>query len=861
MRSRHISPSIGGSIPSNTDPSESRSTDYAQHALHSKSSRFPSLRTSPEQLQHVRFDDSEANQGEPPAKRVKLIEGGAAIQNSHLEKSKKSKRKKTRSIQDDMPKDLDVRASGHAIEEPAVQTGAQADTTGGSDTIEMQQIPSLQIKESSPSTEQDTVEIISKRKDRKKKKKSNHDREPEAELPDDIPLRHKAILEKKAKSIRGAPELGSEGQGGSAVNDLGSTANGDASKQTPEIELHGLEPIPQPAPVAPDSSIPTYETLPPWLALPTRIPQEASAPFTEFGLTPDLGITAEIAERLASKGYKQAFAIQTGVIPLLLPNNCKTMQGDVLVSAATGSGKTLAYALPIIREISQSSRHTTRLRALIVVPTRELVKQVQQICEDCAGVFALDGAKRRARITMAMGSQSFEHEQNLLIEREEIYDPARYKQRLKRLARLSGLDPEAKEEDGNGGDDDSGYNTEDEERDSIRRREDKLQTMPDHVIAYKSKTDILICTPGRLVEHIKFTPGFSLDFVRWLVVDEADKLLGQNFQQWLDVVIPRLRSHDQKGSRNHKQSNLSGVRKIVLSATMTRDLDQLEGLKLRRPKLVVLEGAKGQDDDRDALNQTEHTLPELLEETALKVGDPNLKPLFLVDLLLSRYVLDEVGGANIDGSDDDETSSSGSDSDSDSESDSAKKPTGNLTNSSKSSGNVATVLIFTKSNETALRLSRLLTLLAPTLEPLLGTLTSTTPYTSRRDTLRAFNAGRLRIIVASDLVARGIDLSSLDHVINYDMPSSIASYVHRVGRTARAGNAGKAWTLFTNPEARWFWSEVASDKTIRRNKQVERIRVTEEKDDTFNDKVAVYEAALEQLGQEAGQARHKSRQE
>ncbi|KAK5632558.1 hypothetical protein RRF57_008272 [Xylaria bambusicola] len=464
---------------------------------------------------------------------------------------------------------------------------------------------------------------------------------------------------------------------------------------------------------------------------------------------------------------------------------------------------------------------------------------------------------------MAMGSQSFEHEQTSLIEREEVYDPEGYQRRLKRLGRssVSGQDSDD--------DEDSGYNTEDEERAAIRRREDRLKTLPDHVIAYKSKVDIVICTPGRLVEHIKFTPGFCLDFVRWLVVDEADKLLGQNFQQWLDIVVPLLQTQNRMNARNHKQSNLSRVRKVILSATMTRDLDQLEGLKLHQPKLVVLEGSKTQDDIADDVRQAEHVLPQMLEEAALKVSDPNLKPLFLIDLLRSRHVLHTVNDAEGGTSNDDDTTSSGG---SDSELDSSPDPdpdddptdwkkSATSLNSYSKVQNMPTVLIFTKSNETTLRLSRLLALLAPTFDALIGTLTSTTPYATRRDTLRSFNAGKLRILVASDLVARGIDLPSLDHVINYDMPSSIASYVHRVGRTARAGNSGKAWTLFTKPEARWFWNEIASKKVIERRKPVERVRVTEEKEEVFDGKVAAYEAALEKLGQEAGQSRHKDRKE
>ncbi|KAI0466310.1 P-loop containing nucleoside triphosphate hydrolase protein [Xylaria cf. heliscus] len=882
MYSRYIPPPRGNPKPPNTDsiasshpfqpfqPSQiapkPQPTTYARYVPPPKSSQPASLQASP--AQHVRFDeDGEPSQQEPPAKRVKLgREEAATTQPPDGEKAAKSKKKKRKSTRLDGLADGNTVVNGSVVDQVngQTETEAQSDTPNGLEDTEVQQAsdgPLSPARESPLLREKIPSEEATKHKDKKKKKKTKtkDDGESPVLVEEDIPVRHKAILEKKAKSIQRAPEPASEDV---IMTDVATKVDDDTSQQKiPEIELHGLEPIPQPKPVELDTSAPSYETLPPWLASPIRVSQDASVPFTDFGPTPDLGITPEIAERLALKGYKQAFAIQTGVIPLLLPNHCKTMQGDILVSAATGSGKTLSYTLPMIRDISQSNRHATRLRALVVVPTRELVKQVQQVCEECAGVFALDGAKRRVRIAMAMGSQSFENEQGSLIERKEVYDPGMYQKKMKRLAHLHRMGHESDS------DEDAGYNTEDEERDAIRKREDKLQTLPDHIIAYKSKADILICTPGRLVEHIKFTPGFSLDFVRWLVVDEADKLLGQNFQQWLDVVIPRLRTQDQVGARNHKQSNLSGVRKVILSATMTRDLDQLEGLKLRRPRLIVLEGSKVQDEAGDGINPTEHVLPEFLAEAAIKVSDPNLKPLFLVDLLQSHYILNtasDVGKPALDDDDgDDETSSSGSDSDTDLSSDSdtdhtgTKKPSRPSKSFPQSQG-MPTVLIFTKSNETALRLSRLLELLVPRLEPYIGTLTSTMPYATRRDTLRSFNARKTRIIVASDLVARGIDLPSLNHVINYDIPSSIASYVHRVGRTARAGNTGKAWTLFTNPEARWFWNEVASEKVIQRSNVVERVRVTEEKEDAFNSKVAAYEAALEKLGQEAGQARHKS---
>jgi len=710
------------------------------------------------------------------------------------------------------------------------------------------QEPAVEVEEDENSPAPVEVQTTPKKPKREKKSKKSVTAEAQSDDDDDdkVQKRHKAVFERKRKSMQ-APTLAD-----TTPKDGEDATMEDAP--SPE-EAHGLEPLPQPKPAEIDDTVPTFETLPLWLAQPIRVSPQAVAEFDKLGSSPELGISSEVTAKLASVGYKNAFAIQTAVIPLLLPHHCNSRQGDVLVSAATGSGKTLSYALPMIRDLSHGNRRLTRLRALVVLPTRELVKQAQQVCEEIAGVFAMDGARRRVRVGVSMGSQNLEKEQSAFVEREERYDPEAYAARTRRL--------EAGEYD------QDADATDDEEKAERSRQEDRIPTLPDHVIQYKSKIDVLICTPGRLVEHIKYTPGFTLDYVRWLVVDEADKLLGQDFQQWLDVVIPPLHQDQNSQKRNHHHSNLSGVRKVILSATMTRDLERLGGLKLRRPNLVVLEGAASMENDGDA-SRAEHALPELLEESALKVSDPNVKPVFLVDLLRSKEILGNAAGeAPALSKEDGDTSSSESEADTSSEeeeeddvssSDSEVESNMSLPRyTPKQTSPTPSVLIFTKSNETAMRLSRLLSLISPKLAPLLGTLTSTTAYSSRRQTLRDFTAGKLRVLVASDLVARGIDLPSLDHVINYDMPTSVASYVHRVGRTARAGKRGKAWTLFTKPEARWFWTEIAESKTITRAKEVQRVRITEEKEALFDEKTKVYETALETLGQEAGEMRRRGR--
>jgi ATP-dependent RNA helicase DeaD len=72
---------------------------------------------------------------------------------------------------------------------------------------------------------------------------------------------------------------------------------------------------------------------------------------------------------------------------------------------------------------------------------------------------------------------------------------------------------------------------------------------------------------------------------------------------------------------------------------------------------------------------------------------------------------------------------------------------------------------------------------------------------SARDrVMKQFRAGEVRILVATDVVGRGIDVTSISHIINYDMPQSSDDYVHRTGRTGRMGREGVAYTFVTSEE-------------------------------------------------------------
>jgi ATP-dependent RNA helicase DDX51/DBP6 len=752
-----------------------------------------------------------AQQQEPEEAR-EVQEESQALEESAAAEKEQQKKDKKKEEKDKKKKEKEQKKEQEESSTPTVSAEDHDEDVPMEDAAEPANEP-----ETAP--EDPVVEEEKKEKRKEKKKKHNEPQATEEEEEDkEENKRHKTVMERLEKSLKLAGEMAP-----------------DEDDEEDQGELHGLEPLPQPAPVVTltNAKPSDDETLPPWLAKPLRVSQDTRTPFSKLDILP------KACRVLEEKGFQDAFAVQTAAIPLLLPTS---RPGDVCVSAATGSGKTLAYALPVTRDISQGC--LTRLRALVVLPTRELVKQAQETFELCARAFD-GGDRKRVRVGVSVGSQSFEDEQRAFMDQELRYDPEAYKKLQDEVQKQNQLK--------------LGLSTTDS-LDDLEDTDPRLSSKNGYVVDFLSKIDVLICTPGRLVEHMEQTPGFSLDYVRWLVVDEADKLLAQSFQGWLDVVMEKFRVN-KPTARDFPDINFSGVRKIILSATLTRDLSLLNQLGLHRPQMIVLES------DGD-IQIAEHSLPAQLKEFSIRVHDTGLKPLYLLDLLRSQDMLmaspnkDQEASKPDEAADSDTSSDSSSSSDSDSDSDSdATSDTSSDSDSEseaeakpKASGrslksHVPASLIFTKSNEAALRLSRLLALLDPSLESHIGTLTSTTPTHIRRKTLRAFStpSSPIRLLVASDLVARGIDLPNLDHVINYDLPPSLAGYVHRVGRTARAGRSGCAWSLVGDDES-WFYNKIGKNAGIKRGQKMERTRI-EEMDEK---RVEEYEAALEKLGQEAG---------
>lgn len=485
--------------------------------------------------------------------------------------------------------------------------------------------------------------------------------------------------------------------------------------------------------------------------------------------------------RLGKQGITEWFAVQTAIVPQLLgqPQSYNLYPdpplGDVCVSAPTGSGKTLSYVVPIV-EVLRLRTHR-RLRALILLPTRDLVHQVRD---------TLTGVSKGTGLSIASltGQQSFAHEQNVLIRSGEPFRrniPGLVEERLT-----------AQDQDIN---------------------QDQKESGQDY---FSSNVDIVITTPGRLVDHLDNTPGFTLQHLRFLVIDEADRLLSQSFQEWLPRVLAAINPKDtplpstetimapawrtQKLASGptvpflHPQKEPS-VQKLLFSATLTRDLARIVALNLRRATFVSVEDNELADAGTKEW-QDSFALPASLKEHMFVVPSTE-KPLQLLQLLFERE----------------------------------ERP-------------LHQVLCFTKSLESSSRLCKLIDFFqeAQNLSQRLVVrqYSSELPAGERIALLDQFSSGQVDVLVCSDVMARGIDLPSVRHVVSYDTPTNMANYVHRVGRTARAGRVGDAWTLVEEQEAHHFTLMM---RRAQRWSHMDKIRLS--KPDPY---AAIQDAYLKALG-------------
>jgi len=235
--------------------------------------------------------------------------------------------------------------------------------------------------------------------------------------------------------------------------------------------------------------------------------------------------------------------------------------------------------------------------------------------------------------------------------------------------------------------------------------------MVSQAIILAKKPHVIVATPGRLVDHLENTKGFSLKKLKFLVMDEADRILNQDFEVEVNKIL-RCIPTDR--------------RSMLFSATMTKKVAKLQRASLKDPVKVEVSGSY----------QTVDKLLQYYLFIPLK-----LKELYLV------HIMNEMAGNSF--------------------------------------------MIFCSTCSATLRLSLMLRSLGFTAIPLNGQMSQN----KRLASLNKFKSKSRSILLATDVASRGLDIPHVDIVVNYDIPTHSKDYIHRVGRTARAGRAGKAVTF------------------------------------------------------------------
>eukprot|EP00536_Pseudo-nitzschia_multiseries_P003421 jgi/Psemu1/252649/estExt_Genewise1Plus.C_530017 len=464
-----------------------------------------------------------------------------------------------------------------------------------------------------------------------------------------------------------------------------------------------------------------------------------------------------LVRNLRSNGHERFFPIQALAIPDVIVAECHMTSlrvRDVCCAAPTGSGKTLAFVLPVLNALS--TRKVRRLRALVILPSRDLAQQVYEVFDAYR-----KGSKNDLRIGLAIGQTDFQAEQKKLI-------------------------------------------FGDDEHEGTEKSWTQLRNSPRIPSGGISAVDVLVCTPGRLVDHLDNTPGFTLQHLRWLVIDEADRLLSQSYHGWIQRVLDCVHAPPTPPSRSidgnivpndddtitldpithHNIFQQIQLRKLLYSATLTKDPQKLSSLRLVNPKYFSAhdlkrrqaaammghnrESSTDETGGNEKLEGSLYRMPEQLKECTVECTAEQ-KPIVLLALLLER--LQEY-----------------------------RKLAESAALSSSTPPQKHTIVVFASSLESTHRLTRLLQLLWQAADygtPPVEFSSALNQHQRSKLMKRCNDPGdrSVSVLVCSDGMSRGMDLASCRAVIHYDVPGMAKTYVHRCGRTARAGQDGTAIAL------------------------------------------------------------------
>ena len=234
--------------------------------------------------------------------------------------------------------------------------------------------------------------------------------------------------------------------------------------------------------------------------------------------------------------------------------------------------------------------------------------------------------------------------------------------------------------------------------------------------ALSRRPHILVCTPGRLVDHLRSSDVVDLSRIKFLVLDEADRLLDDSFGSEMECIL---------GAVNEKRQTL------LFSATMTQNLRTLRELSMEDAFCYDTGGAGGEWAIVEHLKQEYILMPA------------KVKDAYLV------YLLKELSEVS--------------------------------------------TIIFTASCKSC----ELLHAMISSLDIESVALHSRLSQANRLRGLSHFKSSRARVLVATDVGSRGLDIPRVELVLNYNIPAAAKEYIHRVGRTARAGRSGRSISLVT----------------------------------------------------------------
>jgi ATP-dependent RNA helicase DDX49/DBP8 len=446
----------------------------------------------------------------------------------------------------------------------------------------------------------------------------------------------------------------------------------------------------------------------------------------------DLGLAEPLVETCRALGFQRPSPVQRTIVPFLLQED----SAHVLALAATGSGKTAAFCLPILHRLAMDPYG---IYAVIISPTRELAKQIHQQ-------------------VLALGS-SYNVQASLVV---------------------GGLD--------------------------MVRQSCELDRKPHFVVA----------TPGRLAELLRGPSPPQLKHVRFLVLDEADRLLAANSGFERDVA--ELLLHCNRDKRTKCQT-------LMFSATMTRSLESVEEmagagrgrlplckfviradneekLKTKAKKLKTKDHgteeenskeqesgeSSGEEDgsDEEALEKSkEQDSGETTEEALTPRIPAGLKQeyIFMPSRVRDAYLLTTLRTLMSNG---------GRAKDVDGRAAwSARKRDNEDNSDDEEAGKARSTIVFVSTCERAALVSGILSQVGVENVALHSLLSQN----RRLAALGKFKSQQVRVLVATDVASRGLDIPSVDLVLNSELPRNAVSYVHRVGRTARAGRRGRAISL------------------------------------------------------------------